>query len=154
MEPGPDSSSLRNEKGQFRFRLVPSVKPWTYRHNLMPTGTYCGRVVHRRKPHAFTAKDIRRLVEKYGDQVQTDYELPWLWDLIDRVAMWILGKVIGEDAAVVWYGFQSVQTRVINNLFPGDTMLQDANEEWTRRFLVASKDPKALERLLEALRKL
>lgn len=49
-------------------------EPWTYRSRVMPARTWCGRVVHRRHTHFFTAADAARIMAKLQPSPKDDGE--------------------------------------------------------------------------------
>lgn len=147
MEASPDSD-YRNEKGQFVAHYPSQVKPWTYRKQLVPSATYCGRVVHHRKPHAFTQKDVERIVRNYGAQIS---DLPLLLQILAKIASFILGLIFGQAEAeeVVNRYFEFLDA--VSRMAFGEGYAE-ALRLFQYRFWSAIRDPKALEWLLNRLK--
>lgn len=80
--------------------------PWHFRDRIVPTRTYCGRVVYERPKHQFTMTDVERIVNKLEPPDEEDRGA--LFGRFDRVlrAIWRLG--LGTAVSFPGQTFDSV----------------------------------------------
>ncbi len=54
-------------------------------------------MVYNRKPHAWTERDVERVVRGFSENTETD--VPMMSDLADRVLFWIARRLALDEAA-------------------------------------------------------